>query len=238
MATVQCGGPPTRAKHVTMPARLLRGDVLQCGAASAGARGRRGVCGEPAHLPLGPSRFSWPPTCCFCPAFSPGDSGFLPSRSVYAAPSHRRTSPPPSPPAAAGCMCGPGGRTHAPPRPPWAAVAALLALGSPHDPALDYTYLTLRMTLRYAALRYATLLLVAGCSSSPAAAARRSRPPRLRPSSSPASCACCIASRCSFASRRLLRLCVFLLPQPVRNPRRPLVGDLAVCWSSCALTTS
>ena len=40
-----------------VPARLLRGDVLQCGAASAGARGRRGVCGEPAHLPLGPSRF-------------------------------------------------------------------------------------------------------------------------------------------------------------------------------------
>ena len=81
MATVQCGGPPTRATHVTMPARLLRGDVLQCGAASAGARGRRGVCGEPAHLPLGPSRFSWPPTCCFC-AFSPGFSGVLPSRSV------------------------------------------------------------------------------------------------------------------------------------------------------------
>ena len=82
MATVQCGGPPTRATHVTMPARLLRGDVLQCGAASAGARGRRGVCGEPAHLPLGPSRFSWPPTCCFC-AFFLADSGFLPSRSVY-----------------------------------------------------------------------------------------------------------------------------------------------------------
>ena len=81
MATVQCGGPPTRATHVTMPARLLRGDVLQCGAASAGARGRRGVCGEPAHLPLGPSRFSWAPTCCFC-AFSLADSGFLPSRSV------------------------------------------------------------------------------------------------------------------------------------------------------------
>ena len=111
-----------------------------------------------------------------------------------------------------GVLCGPGGRTHAPPRPPWAAVAALLALGSPHDPALDYTYLTLRMTLRYAALRYATLLLVAGCSSSPAAAARRSRPPRLRPSSSPASCACCLASRCPFLSRRLLRFCVFLLP--------------------------
>ena len=66
---------------LTMPARLLRGDVLQCGAASAGARGRRGVCGEPAHLPLGPSRFSWPPTCCFC-AFSLVTSGFLPSRSV------------------------------------------------------------------------------------------------------------------------------------------------------------
>ena len=81
MATVQCGGPPTRATHVTMPARLLRGDVLQCGAASAGARGRRGVCGEPAHLPLGPSRFSWAPTCCFC-AFSPWFSGFLLSRSV------------------------------------------------------------------------------------------------------------------------------------------------------------
>ena len=85
MATVQCGGPPTRATHVTMPARLLRGDVLQCGAASAGARGRRGVCGEPAHLPLGPSRFSWPPTCCFC-AFSPWFSGGLCSRSVTPAP--------------------------------------------------------------------------------------------------------------------------------------------------------
>ena len=111
--------------------------------------------------------------------------------------------------------------THAPPRPPWAAVAALLALGSPHDPALDYTYLTLRMTLRYAALRYATLLLVAGCSSSPAAAARRSRPPRLRPSSSPASCACCLASRCPFTSRRLLRFCVFFLPQPAPPAAAP-----------------
>ena len=120
-----------------------------------------------------------------------------------------------------GVLCGPGGRTHAPPRPPWAAVAALLALGSPHDPALDYTYLTLRMTLRYAALRYAMLLLVAGCSSSPAAAARRSRPPRLRPSSSPASCACCLASRCPFTSRRLLRFCVFLLPQPAPPAAAP-----------------
>ena len=43
MATAQCGGPPTRATHVTMPARLLRGDVLQCGAGGAGARGRRGA---------------------------------------------------------------------------------------------------------------------------------------------------------------------------------------------------
>ena len=77
------------------------------------------------------------------------------------------------------------------------------------------------MTLRYAALRYATLLLVAGCSSSPAAAARRSRPPRLRPSSSPASCACCLASRCPFTSRRLLRFCVFLLPQPAPPAAAP-----------------
>ena len=142
----------------------------------------------------------------------------------YAAPSHRRTSPPPSPPAAAGCMCGPGGRTHAPPRPPWAAVAALLALGSPHDPTLDYTYLTLRMTLRYAALRYAMLLLVAGCSSSPAAAARRSRPPRLRPSSSPASCACSFASRCSLRFREGLRLADGLrlvAPAPPTHIRKP-----------------
>ena len=135
------------------------------------------------------------------------------------------------------------GSGNAPPRLPWAAVAALLALGSPHDPALDYTYLTLRMTLRYAALRYATLLLVAGCSSSPAAAARRSRPPRLRPSSSPASCACCLASRCPFLSRRLFRFCVFLLPPPAppaaallahipsKSRRDAHARDSAVCCS-------
>ena len=89
-------------------------------------------------------------------------------------------------------MCGPGGCTHAPPRPPWAAVAALLALGFPHDPALDYTYLTLRMTLhatlRYATLRYAAarrrLLVVARCCCSalaPAAAAPVELAGKLRP---------------------------------------------------------
>ena len=61
MATVQCGAPPTRATHVTMPARLLvlQGDVLQCGAAGAGCRcegqawgcvGTRPTC----HLALAP----------------------------------------------------------------------------------------------------------------------------------------------------------------------------------------
>ena len=96
-----------------------------------------------------------------------------------------------------------GGLTHTPPRPRWAAEAALLALGSPRDPALDYTNLTLRTTLRYATL----LLLARCCCSSPAAAAPSSRPPRLRPSISPASCARFARS----ASRCLLRMCVVRL---------------------------
>ena len=81
------------------------------------------------------------------------------------------------------------------------------------------TILTLRITLRYAALRYATLL-VAGCSSSPAAAARRSSLLLLRPSSSSASCVefCSRGVEFGFASRCLLRFFVFLFAPPAAAP--------------------
>ena len=134
--------------------------------------------------------------------------------------------------ACGGRVCGPGGRSLAPPRPPWAAVAALLALGSPLVPALYFPNAT-----HDATLRYATLLLVARCSSSPPAAARRSaaaarrRPPRLKgSSSSPAR-----STLSSAASRRALRFCVRLAaaggglrlaaPAPPTHIRKPAGQD-------------